>query len=135
MKISSAADSVGGLEVAAVEGRVAGEVRVDFRDRLAGAARAGDRADLEVGVPGEQPQQLAARVAAGARHRDPYAHDSASSLPEEVCIPLHEYATREGGRGCPAGRYRHGATRHHIRDSMAPLMSCCYAIVSQFDLL
>src|SRR5579863_5782947 len=77
---------------------MAGEVRVDFRDRLAGAGRSGDRADLEVGVPGEQPQQLAARVAAGARHGDPYAHDPASSLPEEVCILLHEYATRRIGR-------------------------------------
>src|SRR4029077_20401340 len=43
-------DVAGGLEAARVDGWVAGEVRVDFRDRLAGAACPGDRADLEVGV-------------------------------------------------------------------------------------
>ena len=51
-----------------------GQVRVHRAHRLARVALAGDRADLQVRVPGQQPEQFAARIAAGARDRYPRAH-------------------------------------------------------------
>ncbi|GIE33333.1 hypothetical protein Ait01nite_063780 [Actinoplanes italicus] len=45
--------------------------RTDVRPRLAVGGR---RDQLELGVPGDQAQQLTARVATGSRYRDPDSH-------------------------------------------------------------
>ena len=89
MKISSASPSVSAVVVVKFlpsKARVTGEVRVDRGDWLARAAARGHRRDLQVGVPGEQAEEFAARVAAGARDSDPYAHADAS-------FSLREYAS------------------------------------------
>ena len=96
---------VGDVEVLAVVARVTGEVRVDRGDRLARAAAGRDRRDLQVGVAGQQAEQLSARVAAGPCDSDPYAH-IASLLPEEVCTALHEYARWRCGRRVGSGGLR-----------------------------
>jgi hypothetical protein len=38
------------------------------------AALPGHHAQLEIGVPGQQPEQLASGISAGTRHRHPRAH-------------------------------------------------------------
>ena len=62
-----------------VEAGIPGQLRVRRRHREAGAAVRGERADLEVGVTGQQPEQFAARVAAGPRDRNPGTHMSLTS--------------------------------------------------------
>ncbi|GIF39993.1 hypothetical protein Axi01nite_43040 [Actinoplanes xinjiangensis] len=43
-------------------------------DRGAGLAVRGRRDEVELGVPGDQAQQLTTRVATGSRYRDPDSH-------------------------------------------------------------
>ncbi len=109
MKISSASPKRfrrGRGEVLAVERGVTGEVRVDRGDRLARAAARGHRRDLQVGVPGEQAEEFPARVAAGARDSDPYAHAGAS-------FSLREYASHcmNMQDGSLAGGWHLGSSR------------------------
>ena len=124
MKISSAADSV--LASVAWKSRpskAGWPVRFGWTSvtGLPGAARSGDRADLEVGVPGEQPQQLAARVAAGARHRDPYAHDQPPRFLKKYafyCMNMQHEIAGEAARRADTGLALHGTTSaiqwHHL---------------------
>ena len=50
-------------------------------------------ADAEVRMPGQQAEQLAARIAAGSRDRNPGAHVAGSPLPSgRVFTDSHEYA-------------------------------------------
>ena len=51
--------------------RKAGQVGVHLRHRCARVRPRRQRADLQVGVGSEQAEQFAARVTAGAGHRDP----------------------------------------------------------------
>ena len=73
-------------------------MRLHLADREADARVAGHRDDLEVRVPGDQPQQLAAGVAAGSRDRDPDPHPG--SLPSRHAPP----AGGSGSRSAAAGR-------------------------------
>ena len=68
------ATDIHGVEAACCQRRDAGQMRVHLGDRAARAALPGHRAELQVGMTGQQPQQLASRVSARARHRDPRAH-------------------------------------------------------------
>src|SRR6185312_3116579 len=61
---------LGLLEPDEIGQAVAVEMRKDLRDRLAGAALAGEQADLGVGMADEQAQELRARIAAGAENAD-----------------------------------------------------------------
>jgi hypothetical protein len=45
-----------------------------FPDRFARAAIRRQQTDVKVRVPGEQPQQLTARISTRAGHRDPHPH-------------------------------------------------------------
>ena len=60
----------------------ASQVRVHLGDGRPALLWRGHRAQLQVGMPGQQPQQLASRVSARARHRDPRAH-----APPTLCPP------------------------------------------------
>src|SRR6185437_4221466 len=70
---------VGAGEDGVVKAGVPGELRVRGGHRLPGAAVGGERADLEVRMTGQQPEQFAARVAAGPRYRNPGTHMSLTS--------------------------------------------------------
>src|SRR5215469_2175337 len=77
-----------------------------------------DRTDLDAGVGGQQPQQLASGVAAGPGHSDPRTHGisltiaavstrpcsrAADWLPEKVCNAMASYANWYGHRVRPPG--------------------------------
>ena len=51
-----------------------GQVRVHLADRLARAAVRGRHDEVQVRVPGDQPQQLAAGIPARADHRDTHRY-------------------------------------------------------------
>jgi hypothetical protein len=95
---------VGAGEDGVVKAGVPGELRVRGGDRLPGAAVGGERADLEVGMTGQQPEQFAARVAAGPRYRNPGTHMSlTSSCNGRVFTITHEYAQCRRRPGRPRG--------------------------------
>ncbi len=69
-----------GVEAGLVEHPVGqrDQVRLEATEWLAGVRRAGERADLDLGVREQQPQQLASGVPAGSGDRDPlrgHVHD------------------------------------------------------------
>ena len=78
----------GAGEDGVVQAGIPGELRVRCGHGQAGAAVRGQRADLEVGMAGQQPEQFAARIAAGPRYRNPGTHKSLTSAPPT----LEEYS-------------------------------------------
>jgi hypothetical protein len=93
------------LEPPPGQGRHAGQVGMDLGDRPARVAVRGDRAQLQVGVAGEQPEQLTAGVSAAARHRHPRAHPPTGPVPRpsRAAIAPHADAARRRHRP-PAAR-------------------------------
>src|SRR5579872_2591965 len=67
-------------------------MRMELRDRLAGAAVCRGDCDIEVRVRRQQTQQLAARIPAPAGHRHPRAHMSDPSSPRLWLASLNDYA-------------------------------------------
>src|SRR6185312_4947868 len=91
---------LGLLEPDEIGQAVAVEMRKDLRDRLAGAALAGEQADLGVGMADEQPQELRARIAAGAENADANLAVAAThdTSPNEKGRPDRDAPNIEKGR-------------------------------------